>query len=539
MPFLEFMNQCREILKEVGEPKDVFEPPRQIADLCTTFFDSENPAKKSSEVEKKVSKILENYDLIKSVKSIGPYLNFYIDEERALKLLDTAKPSKRGRVIIDFSSPNIAKPMNIGHLRSTIIGDSLRRIYEFNGWEVIADNHIGDWGTQFGKLIYAYKHWCNCDEFQKNPIGELTRIYIKFHKEAEKNPELEEKAREYFKRLENGDKELEKIWKLFVDKSLEEFKKTYEILGVKFTTFIGESFYAKMAKSIVDELIKSGIAKINDDKSVYVDLKTFNLPDLIIQKSDGSTLYQTRELAAIKYREKTYHPDKILYVVGSEQSLYFKQVFSVAKLMGFDSKKYKHVDFGLIVTESGKLSTRKGKIILLKDVIEKAIKMAMEILKDRDIENKEEIAKKIAIGAIKFNDLKQNRSKNITFDWDKIMNFEGDSGPYIQYTNVRIKSILRKASSSSDFKPETDTEKEIVKKLSKLRYISLKAMEENKPNYIASYLLDLCASFNKFYHETKVIGSEKESSYVFLLSKISKTLEIGMNLLGIDPLEKM
>ena len=532
MPFMIFKEQCEDALKDAGVQPNVFEPPKGIADLCTF-------SKNADYVFESVKSASKKYSLIKDVTLADHYINFHMDEEKAFNLLDK-KLSESGTVVIDFSSPNIAKPMNIGHLRSTIIGDSLRRIYSYAGWNVVADNHVGDWGTQFGKLLYAYIHWSSKEKLDEDPIGELTRIYIKFHKEAEKHPELIDEAREYFKCLENGDEKLKALWKLFVDISMKEFGKTYDLLNVKFDYALGESFYVGKAKELVKELLARGIAKTNDDGSVYIDLKPFGLTDLIILKSDGSTLYQTRELAAIKYREETFHPDRILYVVGQEQSLYFKQVFSAAKLMGFDSSKYEHVGFGLVVTKDGKLSTRKGKIILLKDVIDKAFSLAMKILEDRDIENKEDVARKVAVGAIKFNDLKQNRTKDVEFDWDRIMSFEGDSGPYVQYTNVRIKSILRKIGSNSGvFHPKSSTEKKIVKELSKFNYTVKKALNENKPNYIASYLLELCTLFNTFYHETRIIGSGNEGGYITFLNEISKKIESGLYLLGIEPLERM
>ncbi len=547
MTFSKFIDECKSLVGEYG--KNLTVPPKNEADLTLPCFFSDDPVNFSKSLENKInSKRLPK--LIKSVKSAGPYLNFYVNENELSK--ETLKEIlERGNlygsdnegkiVVIDYSSPNIAKPMNIGHLRSTIIGDSLKRIYNHLGWKVIADNHIGDWGTQFGKLIYGFLKWSSYEKLKEHPIEELLRVYVKFHQEAEKNDELNNKAREYFMRLENNDEEFKKIWKLFVDLSLEEFKKMYELLDIKFDYYIGESFYVPLAKKLVEELLKEKVAKINDDKSIYIDLKPYGLTDLIIMKSDGSTLYQTRELAAIKYREEKFNPDKILYVVGAEQSLYFRQVFKSAEIMGFNSDKYEHVGFGLVLSKDGKLSTRRGKIILLNDVISKSISLAMDIMKDRNIENKEYIAKIIGIGAVKFNDLKQNRIKDVVFDWNKVMNLEGDSGPYVQYTNVRIKSILKKSNKTpkEGFIPKTETEKSIVKELSKFPNVIKKSQLENKPNYIANYLLDLCGLFNKFYHETKIIDSDDEKEKLGFIKSISIVLEIGLYLLGIKCPEKM
>jgi len=547
MTFSKFVNECKSIVNEYEDKLII--PPKGEADLCLPCFFSKNPTELSKSLEKKINSA-KLPSLVKSVKSIGPYLNFYVNVKELSKMTikeilskDHAYGSKKDNkiVVIDYSSPNIAKPMNIGHLRSTIIGDSLKRIYKHLGWKVIGDNHIGDWGTQFGKLIYGFLKWSSYEKLKENPIDELLRVYVKFHQYAEKNPELNDEAREYFRRLENGDKELIKIWKLFVDLSLKQFKKIYELLDVKFDYYLGESFYIKIAKDMIKVLKEKKIAKTNKDGSVYVDLKPYGLVDLILLKSNNSTLYQTRELATIKYREEKFKPDKILYVVGTEQSLYYKQIFKTAELLGYNSKKYEHVGFGLVLSKEGKLSTRKGEIILLKDVINKAISLAEDIMKDRNIKNKKDIAKIIGIGAIKFNDLKQNRIKDIVFDWNRVMNLEGDSGPYIQYTNVRIKSIMKKSNKNlkNGFIPTTKTEVEIVKELSKFPNVIKKAQMENKPNYIASYLLDLCGLFNKFYHETKIIGSNNEEEKLGFIKSISIVLEIGLNLLGIKYPEEM
>ncbi len=543
MTFSKFVEDCKSLVPEYADKLII---PKDEADLCLPCFFAPEPEEFAKSLEEK----LKPAGLVKEIKAVGPYLNFYVDvealsRETVKEILEKGKSygSKKcdKTVIIDYSSPNVAKPMSVGHMRSTIIGDSLRRIYTHLGWNVIADNHIGDWGTQFGKLISGFYRWSSMEKLRKDPIGELFRIYVKFHEEAEKNPDLNEEAREYFKRLEQGDDELRKLWETFVSLSIKEFKKVYEILDVKFDYYLGESFYVEMAKKILEELKTRGISKTNEDGSVYVDLKKFGLPDLIILKSNESTLYQTRDLAAIKYREEKFKPDKILYVVGMEQSLYFKQLFKVAELLGFDSSKYEHVGFGLVVTKEGKMSTRRGRVVFLKDLLKKAIDLAKEIMKGREIEDLDETSRIVGVGAIKFADLKQNRTKDVVFDWDKMMSLEGDSGPYVQYTAVRIKSILRKSSLSPElgFVPQTETEKKIVKLISKFPDVVLKSQEENKPNYIANYLIDLCSAFNKFYHETKIIGSDDEEKKLGFVKSVGIVIETGLYLLGIGVPDKM
>lgn len=508
-----------------------------------------------NELGKKLEKINTKY--FDKIEFSNGYLNFYINYSAFSQLVfsdfykfkfNYGKDNigKNKIIIIDYSSPNIAKPLSIQHLRSTVIGDSLYRIYDFLGYKVLRFNHLGDWGLQYGEIIYAYKKWLNKKAFKKNPIMELFRLYVKFNKEAEKNEEIKQKAREIFSLLEKGDKKLIKIWKKFVNISLKEFKKTYNLLNIKFDYYIGESFFVDLAKKIIKESLDKGIAKYDEkQKIVYIDLSKFGLIPLIIQKSDESTLYATRDIAAVKYRLEKWNPEKIIYVVGSEQKLYFKQLFSSLELLGYKCN-YFHVDFGLIIFETGKLSTRKGKVILLEEVINESIKRAKKIISEKvSKKKKEEIAKIIGIGALKFNELSQERIKDVKFNWDKILNLKGKSSPYIQYTYVRANSILKKVKkiNKNKIKPEiliNEEEKKLIKLISYFPEIIKKAANSFEPYLISNYLFEISEAFNKFYENIPVLKAKEEKDTRILLVKfVSYIIKNGLYLLGIDVPERM
>ncbi|MEM2707860.1 MAG: arginine--tRNA ligase [Candidatus Pacearchaeota archaeon] len=496
-------------------------------------------------------------DYFDKIEEKNGYLNFYLNFSKFSQLvfLDFYKlgekygkddVGKNKTIIIDYSSPNIAKPLSIQHLRSTIIGDSFYRIYNFLGYKVLRFNHIGDWGLQFGEIIYAYKNWLNKKSFNKNPILELLRLYIKFNRELEKNEEIKEKAKEIFSLLEKGDKKLMKIWKKIVNISLKEFKKIYNLLGIDFDYYLGESFYVKFAKKIIKDALDKGIAKYDEkEKIVFIDLSDYNLLPLIIQKSDESTLYATRDIAAAIYRLEKFKPEKIIYVVGSEQKLYFKQLFSALNLLGYKGN-YIHADFGLIIFDGGKLSTRKGKIILLEDLINEAIKKAEKLI-NKKISRKErkKIAKIVGIGGIKFNELSQERIKDIKFDWEKILNLRGRSAPYIQYTYVRANSILKKAKkiNKNKINPEflnSDEEKNLIKLISYFPEIIKNSANSLEPYLIANYLFEISEAFNKFYENIPVLKSKKEKDTRLMLVKFfSIIIKNGLYLLGISVPEKM
>ena len=461
-------------------------------------------------------------------------------------------------VVIDYSAPNIAKPMHIGHLRSTIIGRSLCNIYKFFGYKVISDNHLGDWGTQFGKLIYAYKNWGNKKEINKSPIKEMTKLYIKFHKEAEKNKDLEEAARSETKRLQNKDSENLKIWKFLVKESLKDFKKIYKILNIKFDYTLGESFYDEMLAGIVKYGLDKKIA-VKSEGAIVINLDKYNLMPFLIKKSDNAYLYATTDLAALKYRKEKFKPDKILYVVANEQAFYFQQLFASAELFGLnDGMKLEHIKFGMVLGKTGKkFSTRKGETIELNDLINKAIKLSQKTVEEKNPKlskkEKKKIAKVVGLGAIKYNDLSQNRMTDISFNWDKMLSFEGNSAPYLQYTCARINSLVKKYNAfyklnrinilnKPDFSLlEKDIEKNIMRQLFKFPEVVENAAYENAPHLIALYIYELASLYNNFYNSVPILKSEKDvaKARIYLSKSVTIVIKNGLDLLGINTLKKM
>ncbi|MCK9273260.1 arginine--tRNA ligase [Candidatus Gracilibacteria bacterium] len=459
--------------------------------------------------------------------------------------------------LFDYSSPNIAKPIGIGHLRSSVIGQALSNIYEALGYSVIRINHLGDWGTQFGALIYAYMHWVNEVNFKKNSLEELKNLYVRFNSESESDPDLKTQAREIFNKLENKDEFELKLWKKFYDISIEDFRKIYEELNIDFDLFMGESFYDQFVNNIVKDLIKLGIASKEGDNVVFVD-SLDNLPSFLLKKNDGSSLYITRDVAALKYRVKTFHPDKILYVVGSEQELSFKQLFAVAKKANYIGSKTKpmHLAFGLITIEGKKMSTRKGSTIALKDVLEEASLRVEKILLDkRKSENGNNyelnfLSRKLGIGAVIYNDLSHSRLSNIDFNWDKMLNLEGSSSIYLLYTYARAKSILRKSNDISDNFPsitgrfifEESIEYEIAKKMSMFPLVIKSSHDDNSTNKLCMYLEELASMYNSLYASVPILSIENlelKHSRLILTESVATVLRNGLMLLNIPIVEKI
>jgi arginyl-tRNA synthetase len=483
---------------------------------------------------------------------------FYTTEARSL-VGDTDKylyesmgsPAKK-TMVIDSSHPNVAKPMGVHHLLSTIIGDSIKRIYKKVGHKVINDNYLGDWGTQFGKLIYAIRKWGDIDSIKKNPIPELLELYVKFHNEAEKNPKLDDHGREEFKKLEEGDKENRKLWKFIVEKSLDEFEKIYKRLNVTFDHINGESFYEDKMPAI----LKSG-----RDKGIFVDgeggawIVMPNNPEeapAVIRKGDGATLYITRDLARIDYWEKTWHPDIMVNVVDVAQEFHFHQLFEVTEKLGLTKSPNVHVKFGRMQFKDVKMSTRKGNIILLEDVLDEAEERAYKLAKEKglDLSEKEtkELARIMGIGAIKYNILSQNRTTNITFEWDKMLSFEGNSVPYLMYTATRAKSVIRKSGATEkdiedfSFADLTPLEASIMAECLMYPDSIARAVKEFKPNHIANYLYDLAQHFNTFYNDMSILqapSSTIKRSRLLLSACVQTILADGLSLLGIETPEKM
>jgi arginyl-tRNA synthetase len=551
--FSEFRKEVESLVDEYRRFLEV--PKDNQGDLALPCFHiakllKKQPQEIAKELEARVSKKLP--PLVKDVKAIGPYLNFYInyDAFTPIVLRDIAKKrtvygsSNMGNekvVIVEYSSPNIAKPLTIGHLSTTIMGQSLYNIYKFLGYRAISDNHIGDWGTQFGKLLYAFKKWGSKEAVEKNPIEELLGLYVRFHAEAEKDEYLEEEGRAWFKKLEDGDKEANSLWKWFRELSLREFERHYKRLGVHFDYTIGESFYTPMLKPIIEEALKRDIAK-EDNGAVIVAFD--DMPTTLIQKSDGATLYQTRDLATIKYQKDKFHFWKRVYVVGSEQKLYFRQVFRIAELMGYvKNNECIHVDVGQISLPTGRISTRKGNVVFMEDVINKTVELAEKVIKEKnpDLKQQKDVAEKVGLGAIKYFNLSRDRARDVVFDIDQILSFEGDTGPYIQYTYARAGSILKKSKKKPSHDPKFSDaiELDIVRKLSLFPDVVERAAAEYRPNLIANYVFDLATAFNGFYHSSKVVGSDNEEDKIALITAVMQVIENSLRLLGIDVVSEM
>ncbi len=499
-------------------------------------------------------------DFFEKVEVVKPgFINFFLSQQSLINSLNnilkekekygSAKTNKT--VVIDYSAPNIAKPFGIGHLRSTIIGQSIYNIYQFLGWKCIGDNHLGDWGTQFGKMIVAIKKWANKEKLKDLSITDLEKLYIRFHQEIESNPDLEEEARAWFKKLEDNNKEAKEIWQTCVDISLKEFNKVYDLLGIKIDYVLGESFYQGKMMSIIKEANKKKIV-IKSQGALIIKYPGDKLPPAIILKSDGATNYFTRDLATVQYRLKTWKPDLIIYEVGVEQSLHFKQLFWATELLGWAKRnKFFHMAHGLYRSKQGKLSTRKGKIIHLEIVLQEAIDRAKKIIeqsetsKDLSNKEKEKIAQTVGIGAVKYNDLSQHYTKNIVFSWDKILNLKGNSGPYLQYTIARCKSVLRKSKTKINFKQIDNInseEKDILRTIYRFPEIVQEAADKFSPNLICNFAFDLAQKYNLFYQKHTIIKAKTDNLKMFrlgLTTVVAQILKNSLSLLGISAPEKM
>ena len=507
-------------------------------------------------------KIKIDEELIEKVEVAGGYLNFYIKKDKlaneVLKEMQEAKEYGKmdigngKNVVIDYSAPNIAKPFHIGHLRSTVIGAALYKIYKYLGYNVIGINHLGDYGTQFGKLIEGYKLWGNEYNIDENPIEELTKIYIRINNLCKEDEKVLEACRDNFKKLEDKDPYCVELWEKFRKASLKEFQKVYDLLGSKFDSWNGEAFYSDKMPEVIEKLEKTGkLVESQGAKVVDLEDKGINTPCIII-KSNGSTTYATRDLAAILYRARNYDFDKALYVVSYEQTLHFKQVFEVAKLLGLDEKYtngLEHVSFGMVQLPEGRMSTRAGNMIKLEDLLQESIDRAKKIIEEKnpDLEEKEETAKKVGVGAVIFNDLANSRIKDEIFDWNTALNFQGETGPYIQYTYVRTKSVLEKAGklpSLKEIKVENlldEYSQEVLKLIYNFDYILIQVTKKEEPSILSRYLIDLAKAFSSFYNENKIIVDDKDvqNARVFLTYSVGQVLKIGAGLLGMEMPNKM
>ena len=494
--------------------------------------------------------------VISEVNAVNGYLNFKVDRSGyAFSLIEdilnngagygSSDEGKGKTVCIDYSSINIAKPFHIGHLSTTVIGSALYKIYNFLGYKAVGINHLGDYGTQFGKLIVAFKKWSSLDRVEKYRLKELTDIYVRFHQEAKLHPEMDDEARHYFKLIEDGDKESVELFEIFKRITLEEVDKIYKMLNVTFDSYAGESFYNDKMGAVIDELKEKNLL-VKSDGAEVVDLKDYDMPPCLILKSDGSTLYATRDLAAAEYRKKTYDFYKCLYVVAYQQNLHFKQVFKVLELMGKPwAKDMVHVSYGMVSLESGAMSTRDGNVVYLKDVIDKTVEKAKSVIEEKnpDIENKEETARKVGTGAVIFSALQNNKIKDIVFSYDRVLSFEGETCPYLQYTVARANSVLKKVGQPDGLGKTslTDEEYAVIFELGRFKECIKSAAEKYEPSIITRYALDLAAAYNKFYIGCKIAVEDNDvKNFRLSLTKAVKTvLTNALTLLGIETVEQM
>lgn len=516
--------------------------------------------KAPAQIAEDAVKNIEKADFIDEIKNVTGYINFYINKSvfaaAVLSELLKAKESygqsdigKGKNIVIDYSSPNIAKPFHVGHLRSTVIGGSIYRIFKALGYNTIGINHLGDWGTQFGKLIVAYKKWGSKEAIEKGGIKELMDIYVRFHSEAKEDPSLEDEAREWFAKMEAGDEEALSLWNWFKDISLKEFNRVYKLLDISFDSYAGESFYNDKMDAVIKELEEKNLLKESEGAKI-VDLEDANMPPCLITKKDGSSLYATRDITAAIYRKKTYDFEKCIYVTALAQNLHFAQWFEVIKRMGYDwHDKLVHVSFGMVSMETGKLSTRAGNVVLLEDLLNEAISKTLDIINEKnpDLEDKEQVAEKVGIGAVIFNDLINNRIKDVVFSWDKVLNFDGETGPYVQYTHARASSVLRKAnvdidSLDIDYSLLTDDSCiEVIKLIGQFPEKVKDAADKLEPSFIARHIVDLAQAFNKFYHDNPVLVEDEKirNARLALVYSVKTVIKSGLYLLGIAAPEKM
>ena len=548
-----------EIMSMIETPADI-----KMGDYAFPCFKLAKLLRKAPPViAKSIAESIGDDPMFEKVENVNAYVNMFISKEEfahevvseAIEKGDDYGRSSIGggkKVIVEYSSPNIAKPFHIGHIRSTVIGNSIYKIYDFLGYDTMRINHLGDYGTQFGKMICAYRRWGNKEDVIKEPIKSLLSYYTKFHVEAEKDPALEDEARAIFAKLEKGEPEEVELWQWFRDESLKEFNRVYDMLGITFDSYNGESFYSDKMPRFVQELKDKGLL-VEDAGAQIVKLDEYDLPPALITKSDGSTLYITRDIAAAVYRNETYDFYKIIYVVASQQNLHFQQWIKVIELLGYDwAKDCVHVPFGLVSMEEGTMSTRQGRVIFLEDVLNRAVEQTRQIIKEKNVntENIDETAKEVGIGAVVFNELSNYRIKDYVFSWDKVLNFEGETGPYVQYTHARACSILRNAGDAAVAKAKAGFDAKYITSESAHRLMSLiyelpevivEAGEKYEPSIVTRHIVDISQAFNKFYHDEHIlVDNEDEKIAKIALVLAAKTaIKNGLSLLGMKAPEKM
>ncbi|NCB41180.1 MAG: arginine--tRNA ligase [Clostridia bacterium] len=550
---------AREIEATLESPAD-----STLGDYAFPCFKLAKEMRKSPQmIAKDIAEAIGEEDLLSKAENVNAYVNMFLDGKTlaAIALSDVAeRKDDFGRstlgenrpVIIEFSSPNIAKPFHIGHIRTTVIGNSIYKIYDFLGYKTIRINHLGDYGTQFGKMIVAYRHWGNKEDVTASPISTLLSYYIKFHEEVEKNPGLDDEAREVFSKLEHGSEEETALWQWFRDESLKEFARVYKMLEIEFDSYAGESFYSDKMGAVLQTMREKEILEKSQGAEI-VDLEKFGMPPALITKSDGSSLYITRDVAAAIYRKKTYDFYRNIYVVGAQQNLHFQQWFKILELMGYEwSDQCVHINFGTVSLAEGTLSTRKGRVVFLEDVLNKAVEQTKQVIIEKNVntESVEETAKMVGIGAVIFQELSNGRIKDYTFSWEKVLNFDGETGPYVQYTHARAASVLRNGK-IDESKLSVDgidlnyvsegSAYELLKLIYNFPAIVVEAGEKYEPSVVTRHIVDVAQAFNKFYHDEYIlVDNEEEKAAKLLLTFAAKqTIKNGLVLLGIKAPEKM
>lgn len=551
---------------EINEIKSMVETPvnSEMGDYAFPCFRLAKIFRKAPPlIAEELVQSIGDVDFIDKTENVNAYINFFINKEiYAQSVLDEVldkkqkfgyrKPNSKGNVVLDYSAPNIAKPFHIGHLRSTVIGNSLYRIYDAYGYNSISVNHLGDWGTQFGKLIVAYKKYSSQELVEEKGISELLRIYVLFHEEAEKDPSLDDQARDYFTAMEKGDEESLALWKWFKDVSLEEFERIYKLLDISFDSYNGESFYNDKMAPVIKELDDKGLLEESDGAKL-VRLDDQDMPPCLITKNDGSTLYATRDITAALYRKETYDFEKAIYVTALQQNLHFNQWFEVIKKMGYEwAEDLVHVPFGMVSMEGEKFSTRKGNVVLLEDILNQAVEKTKSIIEEKNpgLDNKDHVAEKVGIGAVIFDDMYNSIIKDIQFSWERVLNFEGETGPYVQYTHARTCSLLKKAGidlsdiqfEDIDYSVLTDPASvEVIKAIAQLPHIIKEAANKYEPSFIARFLIHVAQGFNKFYHDNSILTESEhvKNARLAVVAATKYAIESGLFLLGIHAPERM
>ena len=546
------------------EVKNMIETPQdsKMGDYAFPCFKLAKILRKAPPlIAKGIAEAIAENDIFEKVEQVNAYVNMFISKEEFVEEVveevmergDDYGKSNVGEgkpVIVEYSSPNIAKPFHIGHIRSTVIGNSINLLWNAMGYKVTRINHLGDYGTQFGKMIVAYRHWGNEEDVRKEPIKTLLHYYTKFHEEAEKDPSLDDEARETFAKLEQGGEEETRLWQWFRDESLKEFNRVYNMLGIEYDSYAGESFYSDKMPAVVQELKDKNLL-VPSQGAEIVDLEPYGLTPAPILKSDGSTLYITRDLACAKYRKATYDFYKNIYVVASQQNLHFQQLKKILELMGYEwSKDIVHVPFGLVSLEEGTMSTRAGRVVFLEDVLNRAIDETREIIKEKGVatDNIEETAKQVGVGAVVFNELSNNRIKDYVFSWKQVLDFNGETGPYVQYTYARCASILRNAGEDANdltgFDPSYitgDAAYTLAKEIYALTDVIIEAGEKYEPSILTRHIVDMAQAFNKFYHDEHILTDDKEErkAKLALVVAAKTAIKNGLALLGMEAPERM